>query len=760
MDMKAVILAGGGDQGLRPLTLERPGAMLPLLGRTVLEHQLELLDRHGLGDAALALRPPARGVADRLAEVGQPLPLLPDSPRRWADFAAGEPLLVLEGDQLCGLDLTALAQRHRQHRADASLALVRPADRAGDPVRTDRAGRVLSWGEGSAWEEAEGLPVYAGACILSPKALALGGEDFDVLFPRLLEQGLALWGWESDGLWQPLEDCRDYLACCIRALEAGLVRADDPGLRRRPETGPARILPPCWIGPRVSLAPGCVIGPCTVLEAGTTVATGAVVERSVLLGASVGEGAELNGAILGPGAFVHPRAMVGPGAVLGAGAVAEAESILAPGVKLWPGRRVPAGGRASASQLASAAPAPLRFSQGATLSGSLGEELTPELLLALGSLLGCRGQIALGWAGGEGAALLGRSAACGVAASGGTALISDAPCASAAAWLGRYSRLAATLFLHQDGDRVRLRLTGPDAQPLDRQTLRQLEGGLLRGELSRVPGSRVGTTDRITGVAQACALAAARQGRLTDLPQSALPVWVPKGSPEDELLARALSLQGCRVSRGEGRGLPILSAHPGGLALSAWDEEGRPIGRDRLLVLLARIHWEQTDDRVALPAWAPAAADRLAGRMGTRLLRLGRAGPEAEALWLDQPWAWDGIFAACRLCARLALTGERLADLDRSLPPFATLRREVSLRGQRGAVLEAVLDTDPNASLQGEVLRSRVGEGWVCLTPLSRRSALRLVAEAADMETAAELCDLYARKLRRLDESCRERGAK
>jgi len=502
----------------------------------------------------------------------------------------------------------------------------------------------------------------------------------------------------------------------------------------------------------VSLAPGCVIGPYAVIGEGSTVETGAVIERSALLGANLGEGAEVSGAILCKNALVHRRAVIGPGAVLGEGAAVGAEAIVAPGVKLWPGRRVPEGGRATASQVTAGQPSPLKFSAGGALRGTVGEELTPEALLALGSLLGEQGQVGLGWAGGDGAALLARCAGCGVTAAGGTALMSDAPCASAGAWLGRYYRLPATLFVQQDGDGAELRLFGPDGLPLDRPRQRKLEGALLRGEGSRAAAMGVGRLETVAGVRPGYADAAARQTRLSRSPLRPLEVWVEKGEGANGVLAAALSALGCTVRRGEGsRGAPAFSADWGGFRLTAWDEEGRTVPPDRVLVLLTRIEMEQGAAQTALPPWAPAAAEQVAESFRGRLLRLGRDGQEAAELWRDQPWMWDGIFAACRLCARLGLTGETLAHLDRSVPRFATVRREVPLRSGRGRVMGRVLET-LSAAPQGEGARLRAGDGWVYVTPMSSRSALRIIAEAADMEAAAELCGAYEEKLRKLDE--------
>ena len=58
-------------------------------------------------------------------------------------------------------------------------------------------------------------------------------------------------------------------------------------------------------------------------------------------------------------------------------------------------------------------------------------------------------------------------------------------------------------------------------------------------------------------------------------------------------------------------------------------------------------------------------------------------------------------------------------------------------------------------ALDGEGLRLRSRGGWVYLVPLSRRSALKVVAEGPDLELAAELCDFYAGQVAQLDRSKR-----
>ncbi len=766
--MKAVILAGGEGSRLRPLTLGRPKPMTPLLGKPVLGHILDLLCRYGIREIAVTLRYLPACVTDFFgdgSEYGVHLTyFLEDTPlgtagsvKRCMDFLGEEDFLVISGDAVCDLDLGELTALHQSRRAVASLALCRRSNPLEyGLVRTDNQGQVMGFVEKPGWSQVDTELVNTGIYVLSKRAMDMVPQETEYdfgkeLFPRLLAQGEPLYGWEVPGYWQDMGDCGAYLECVADAL-AGKVRLD---LASGAVPAPAgvEIKQPCWIGRRVALAPGCTVGPYTVLGDGSTVETGALVERSVLLGAGVGEGAEVTGTILCKGAVVHRRAMVGPGAVLGEKVSVGAEAIIAPGVKLWPGRSIPEGGKIVASQVTAGQTSPLKFSGGGALRGIVGEELAPETMLALGSLLGEKGQVGLGWAGGDGAGMLGRAIGCGVAAAGGTVLVSDAPCASGAAWLGRYYQLPVSLFVQQDGDSAELRLFGPDGLAIGRGEQRKLEGALLRGEGSRVLAGRVGAFETVAGVRPGYAEEAARLSRLSALPLRPLAVQVERGQGANDVLASALASLGCQVSRGEARGQAVFSADWGGFRLSAWDEEGRAVSPDRLLVLLTRIEMENGCGQAALPAWAPAAAERVAESFGGRLLRLGRDGEEAQKLWRELPWLWDAVFAACRICARLGMTGESLAHLDRSIPPFATVRGEVLLRSSRGRVMSGALAKDPAAQVQGEGARSRVGAGWVYLVPMSRKNALRVIAEAADMETAAELCDFYEKRLQKLDGS-------
>ena len=54
--MKAVVMAGGEGSRLRPLTIRRPKPMVPIAGKPVMEHILNLLKRHGITEVVVTVQ--------------------------------------------------------------------------------------------------------------------------------------------------------------------------------------------------------------------------------------------------------------------------------------------------------------------------------------------------------------------------------------------------------------------------------------------------------------------------------------------------------------------------------------------------------------------------------------------------------------------------------------------------------------------------------------------------------------------------------
>ena len=476
--MKAVILAGGEGTRLRPLTLERPKPMVPLFGRPVLEHILLLLRRNGFDQVALSLRYLPQVVRDYFGDGsawGMELhyfveqdPLGTAGGVKGAEaFLGDEDFLVFSGDCVCDFDLKDCYERHKARGALATLLLHREKDPLEyGLVQLGRDNRVARFLEKPGWGQVFTNLVNTGIYFLSPEVLreipADTPYDFSrELFPKLLSAGKALYGDTPYGYWRDMGDTGAYLQAAADALD-GKVKLDL--LLPQVKTGvwcaspipeSCAIVPPCWIAERVTIGESCLIGPHTVLEQGTYLGERTVAQRSILLGCAVGSSSTLHGAILCEDSTVGTGCSLAQGSVLGAEAVLEDQVVLREEVRIWPRIPVKAGSRLTSSVTGGAVPVHVCF-EGGAIRGKLAQEITPELLLTLGSVLGRSERVALGATPGAGCAALLMAAAAGVSAAGSVPLVHDGSTWGSAAYLARRGGADCSLFIEGRGDQCLL----------------------------------------------------------------------------------------------------------------------------------------------------------------------------------------------------------------------------------------------------------------------------------------------------------------
>ena len=237
--VKAVILAGGEGRRLRPVTGETPKPLAPLLGRPVMEHILRLLAGQGFTEVCAAVKYRAEDVMARFGD-GSSLGLsltyriekdalgTAGGVKNCADFYGDGDFLVVSGDAVCDYDLAALARRHAEAGAAATLALARsPEPLPYGLAVTDGEGLVRAFVEKPGWSRVVTDLVNTGIYVLSPRAMALvpHGKAFDFardLFPLLLRRGEKLLGVAMEGYWCDIGSPLAYYRCCLDALEGRL----------------------------------------------------------------------------------------------------------------------------------------------------------------------------------------------------------------------------------------------------------------------------------------------------------------------------------------------------------------------------------------------------------------------------------------------------------------------------------------------------------------------------------------------------------
>ena len=341
---EAILLVGGQGTRLRPLTLGTPKPMLPVAGVPVTVHQIERARAAGVERIILGTSYRAEVFAEQLGDgshLGVEIAYaVEDEPlgtggairHAAAHLVSGpdDPVMVLNGDVLSGVDYAGLFDDHVRAGAVVTLHLVRVADpSAYGLVPTDEHGRVLAFREKPTTpEEIVTDQINAGCYVFRRSAIDAipAGRVVSVereTFPALLAEGALVRGVVDDAYWLDLGTPWDF----VRG-SADLVR----GIAPWPGHVPADVL---------VLDGGAVddraeVGGGTTVGRGCRVDAGAVVRGSVLLdGAVIGVDAIVVDSVIGAGATIEAGAMVS-GCVIGDGARIGKGNELRGGARVWP----------------------------------------------------------------------------------------------------------------------------------------------------------------------------------------------------------------------------------------------------------------------------------------------------------------------------------------------------------------------------------------------------------------------------------------
>lgn len=363
--MKAMILAAGLGTRLRPLTEEISKPMVPIVNRPVMEHIVDLLARHGFHrlyvnlhyhpdvitrhfsggerwgvSITYSFEEELRGTAGGVKKLEQEL--------------GGETFLVISGDALTDLDLTALLSFHKAHGRLATLVITPVSDPSKyGVVITEEDGRITGFQEKPGREEALSFVANSGIYVFEPEVLEMiptGFYDFgSQLFPRFLQEGIEFYGYRHNDYWNDVGGMEEYKAGNFDAL-TGKVKVKIPGVR---------IGDDVWIGDEtvieeevIMVGPICVGASCEVRKGArlfgplvvgdrTIIDEGAILYRGIKWGdgyigkdahlldsivgweAEIGSGAALlkdtvvgHRTVIGEGSIIHPSVSIMPGSVI------------------------------------------------------------------------------------------------------------------------------------------------------------------------------------------------------------------------------------------------------------------------------------------------------------------------------------------------------------------------------------------------------------------------------------------------------------
>lgn len=313
--MKALILAAAKGAAPMPLTRECPRPMLRILGTPLLELVIGRLRAHGVSQIVIDTDRHADAIEQYFGDgrrfgVEIAYACAPEGEHgertgsaavlRRIHAQAGffdETFLVLPGDAIPDVNISALLARHHGHGALATVALSRDGGGQNVVILDDEA-RIIEFEESVSPPAPSGALFDAGMYLLEPgivrhiPEIRAAGLAEHVL-PSLAERGLSIYGLPADPAPLEIRTAADYHRICLMALRGELPDVALPGrelapgvrvgLNVRLDTRRSRVAGPVVVANGATVEDGAtLVGPCYV-GPGAVVERGAHIEASVVL---------------------------------------------------------------------------------------------------------------------------------------------------------------------------------------------------------------------------------------------------------------------------------------------------------------------------------------------------------------------------------------------------------------------------------------------------------------------------------------------
>ena len=223
--MKAFILAAGAGTRLRPLTYECPKPMIPLLNKPVIEHTINNLKKHNVDSVVMNLHTLPEMITDYFGNgknfgmdinysLEETLLGTAGGLKKCKKFFDST-FVVMSGDGLSNIDLTAAVAFHKKKKSIATMVLKRIETKFSYGITlTDRANRIVDFVEKPTWGSVFSDTVNTGIYIFEPeifKYISDGFYDFGKdLWPKLLRLKKPIYAYLMNEYWTDIGNIEEY----------------------------------------------------------------------------------------------------------------------------------------------------------------------------------------------------------------------------------------------------------------------------------------------------------------------------------------------------------------------------------------------------------------------------------------------------------------------------------------------------------------------------------------------------------------------
>lgn len=390
-------MSGGFGTRLRPLTINIPKPMTPLLNKPILEHNINLLKSHGITDLIIILYYQSEVIRNYFkdgSKFGVKIKYVkPDADYGTAgavNFAAKEQnaadrILIISGDVVMDFDLSRALNFHEEKNSLATIVLTH----SDNPlpygiVLTDGDGKITKFYEKPAWSEVFSDTINTGIYVLEKNVFPLiqeasGGRsavDFSKdVFPYILKNNLPMYGYVSEGYWKDVGGLEDYITANLDALSG---KVHFPWLSEIVKKGNV-------ISKSAKISGGTVIANSVIGEK-CSIGEGTSILNSILWdNSSVETNCKLSGAVLCNKVKIKESSIIYDNVFIGENVVVGSGTVINPGVRIWPDKTIESGSIVTKNLIWEERWKDTLFTD-SRITGLANLEITPEFSAKLGTV--------------------------------------------------------------------------------------------------------------------------------------------------------------------------------------------------------------------------------------------------------------------------------------------------------------------------------------------------------------------------------------
>ena len=559
--------------------------------------------------------------------------------------------------------------------------------------------------------------------------------------------------------------------------------------------GPVLLGDYCEIGPRTEIDEFSVIGNHVVIGEGSSI------KRSILWDrCHVGENAELRGAILCRNSYLKGKNALFEGAVLGEGVSLGQRVVVKPRVKVWPEKTVESGVTLNESVIWAKNCSRSLFGNSG-ISGTVNQEMTPELAAKLGAVFGAHlkpgTQIVVSSDDFRAARVLKRALMAGVLSVG----VGVYDLGTMTTPMTRYALIALEsrggVHVCHDPDHpqdVILEFLDQLGLNINKNTERALENAFFSEDFPRGTAEAMGELTFVPKL-----IAPYLQGLLNPEVKQFINaakfhiVAAYDGDSLSLILPQVLAEAGCRVTEfNSDRSIPRspktfrellntvdevgakvreneadlgIVVDNNGERLILLDETGEIVKEEEIIALLSFLMFKyQPETAVPVPVTAPHLIEKLAEEFHGRVIRTKtnprslmeqnvqeKLFPAAEGRSAYHP-QFDALFCLIKILELLVREKISLTKAKTIIPPIKRGYREVDCPWeQKGQVMRNLFEENKERQLEiTDGLKVHHEEGWALVLPDADEPIFRIYSEANTTEEADALTDIYLNRINEL----------